>query len=84
MECQTNARSSREPWNRGKVAGQKAPLKLKEIWAIRARLQLADRRRTHAGSLDEALRTGENGFVEFKQEIKGKRSIWDASVIRRA
>ena len=23
------------PWNKGKLAGQKPPLKLKEIWAIR-------------------------------------------------
>lgn len=23
-----------EPWNKGKLVGQKAPLKLKEIWAI--------------------------------------------------
>jgi integrase len=35
----------REPWNKGKLVGQKAPLKLKEIWAIRIRLQLANRRR---------------------------------------
>jgi integrase len=35
----------RPPWNKGKLVGQKAPLKLKEIWAIRVRLQLADRRR---------------------------------------
>jgi integrase len=33
----------REPWNKGKLVGQKAPLKLKEIWAIRVRLQLANR-----------------------------------------
>jgi site-specific recombinase XerC len=32
---------SREPWNKGKLVGQKAPLKLKEIWAIRIRLQIA-------------------------------------------
>jgi hypothetical protein len=25
----------REPWNKGKLVGQKAPLKLKDIWAIR-------------------------------------------------
>lgn len=36
--CQTE---HREPWNKGKLVGQKAPLKLKEIWAIRVRLQLA-------------------------------------------
>ena len=29
------------PWNKGKLIGQKLPLKLKEIWAIRVRLQLA-------------------------------------------
>jgi integrase len=32
-----------EPWNKGKLVGQKAPLKLREIWAIRVRLQLASR-----------------------------------------
>jgi hypothetical protein len=35
----------REPWNKGKLVGQKAPFKLKEIWAIRIRLQLGERRR---------------------------------------
>lgn len=25
------------PWNKGKLVGQKPPLKLKEIWAIRIR-----------------------------------------------
>ena len=29
-----------EPWNRGKLVGQKVPFKLKEIWAIRVRLQI--------------------------------------------
>jgi len=33
----------RDPWNKGKLVGQKSPLKLKEIWAIRIRLQLASR-----------------------------------------
>lgn len=31
------------PWNKGRLVGQKAPLKLKEIWAIRIRLQLAEK-----------------------------------------
>jgi len=34
---------SHESWNKGKLVGQKAPLKLKEIWAIRVRLQLSNR-----------------------------------------
>lgn len=32
-----------EPWNKGKLTGQKAPLKQKDIWAIRVRLQLTKR-----------------------------------------
>jgi hypothetical protein len=26
-----------QPWNKGKLVGRKAPLRLKEIWAIRIR-----------------------------------------------
>src|SRR5665647_1840704 len=32
-----------EPWNKGKLVGQKSPLKLKDIWAIRIHLQLGKR-----------------------------------------
>jgi hypothetical protein len=35
----------REPWNKGKIVGQKAPFKLKDVWVIRGRLQLAHRER---------------------------------------
>ena len=31
----------REPWNKGKLVGQKAPLKPKDIWAILIHLQSA-------------------------------------------
>lgn len=33
--------SQRTPWNKGKLVGQKLPLKLKDVWVIRIRLQLA-------------------------------------------
>lgn len=36
---------TREPWNKGKLIGQKRPLKLQEIWAIRIRLQLGGKLR---------------------------------------
>ena len=36
----TRVRHHRVAWNKGKIVGQKAPLKLREIWAIRVRLQL--------------------------------------------
>lgn len=31
------------PWNKGRLSGQKRPLRLQEIWAIRIRLELQDR-----------------------------------------
>jgi len=31
------------PWNKGKLLGQKPPLKLKQIWSIRIRLQISNR-----------------------------------------
>lgn len=37
------ASMTREPWNKGKLVGQKTPFKLKEIWAMRVRLQIARR-----------------------------------------
>jgi integrase len=39
----TTADTVREPWNKGKLVGQKTPFKLKEILAIRIRLQIAHR-----------------------------------------
>jgi hypothetical protein len=49
MHAATNTAPKAEgrviPWNKGKLIGQKPPLKLKEIWAIRIRLQLDHRSR---------------------------------------
>jgi len=33
------------PWNKGRIIGQKRPLKPKEVWNIWARLQIDARRR---------------------------------------
>ena len=38
-------RKPRTPWNKGKLTGPKPPLKVREIWAIRIRLQLANKLR---------------------------------------
>jgi integrase len=40
-----SSRSRKVAWNSGKIVGQKPPLKIKEVWAIRVRLQLAERSR---------------------------------------
>jgi integrase len=39
------ATEGRRPWNKGKLIGQKPPLRPKHVWAIRSRLQLAGRKR---------------------------------------
>jgi integrase len=43
-EEHSSARRS-DPWNRGRFMGQKRPLKPKDVWAIRVRLQLEHRAR---------------------------------------
>jgi hypothetical protein len=53
----------REPWNKGKLVRQKAPLKLRDIWAIRVRLELRDSKRELALfnlALDSKLRGSES------------------------
>jgi len=45
MEPSTHVAARKTPWNKGKLVGQKAPLKLKDIWAIRVRLQIGHRTR---------------------------------------
>ena len=42
---QLRLEAQRTSWNKGKMIGQKTPLKLKEIWAIRFRLQESGRPR---------------------------------------
>jgi hypothetical protein len=37
--------SKKAPWNKGRLIGQKRPLKPKDVWAIRVRLQLEGRKR---------------------------------------
>jgi hypothetical protein len=59
MLAPTAISGRREPWNKGKPVGQKAPLKLRDIWAIRVRLEIGDRKRELASfnlALDSKLR----------------------------
>ncbi|WP_106232395.1 tyrosine-type recombinase/integrase [Halomonas ventosae] len=41
----TPSEKHHSPWNKGKLVGQKHPLRLKDVWAIRVRLQLNNRQR---------------------------------------
>ncbi len=58
---------SKTPWNKGKLVGQKKPLKLREIWEIRIRLQLKQRYRELAMfdlAIDSKLRSCD--FISLK------------------
>ena len=43
MDILKNTSQNHIPWNKGKLIGQKPALKIKEIWAIRIRLQISNR-----------------------------------------
>jgi hypothetical protein len=54
------------PWNKGRLIGQKRPLRPREVWAIRVRLQIEQRRRDLALfnlAIDSKLRGCDLGSV---------------------
>lgn len=66
----------RQPCNKGKLVGQKAPLRLKEIWAIRIRLQLAARTRELALfnlAVDSKLRSCDLVTLRVRDVTHGER-----------
>jgi integrase len=64
----------REPWNKGKLVGQKSPFKLKEIWAIRIRLQLANCNREFAHlAIDSKLRACDLVRLRVRDVSQGDR-----------
>ena len=72
----------RTPWNKGRIIGQKAPLKLKEIWAIRFRLQESGRSRELALfnlAIDSKLRGCD--LVRLRIALESTRLPWTMSSI---
>ena len=45
MPIEINSKSNRTPWNKGRLVGQKRPLRPKEVCAIRVRLQIKHNKR---------------------------------------
>ena len=75
----------RQPWNKGKLVGQKAPLKLKEIWAIRVRLQLEERLRELAMfnlAIDSKLRSCDLVKLRVRDVCHGDRVATRAIVMQ--
>jgi integrase len=76
METATNTEGRAIPWNKGKLLGQKPPLKLKEIWAIRIRLQLTHRSRELALfnlAIDSKLRGCDLVGLHVHDVVQGSR-----------
>jgi integrase len=86
METVTNTEGRSAPWNRGKLLGQKPPPKLREIWAIRARLQLARRARELALfnlAIDSKLRGCDLVALRVHDVVHGSRVAARATVMQR-
>jgi integrase len=74
-----------EPWNKGKLVGPKAPLKLKDIWAIRIRLQMYDRVRDLALfdlAIDSKLRACDLVKIRVRDVSRGERVTARAIVMQ--
>jgi hypothetical protein len=80
-----NPSSHPAPWNKGKIVGQKAPFKLKEVWAIRIRLQLSQRIRDLALfdlGIDSKLRACDLVRIRVKDICHGDRVAARAIVMQ--
>jgi len=86
MQNKRPAQITREPWNKGKLIGQKPPLKLRDIWGIRIRLQLAGRVRDLALfnlAIDSKLRGCDLTRLRVRDVAHGPRIARRAIVLQR-
>lgn len=79
-------RSIAAPWNKGRLIGQKRPLKPKDVWAIRVRLQLEQRKRELALfnlAIDSKLRGCDLVRLQINDVCVGGQIRDRATVIQR-
>jgi integrase len=84
MEATTVNIRARVPWNKGRVTGKKPPLKLKEIWAIRIRLQPSAHARDLAMfnlAIDSKLRACDLTKLRVRDVCHGQRVALRAKVM---
>lgn len=77
---------SHEPWNKGKLVGQKPPLKPKDVWAIRIHLQNAHAVRDLAMfnlAIDRKLRGCDLVSLRVRDVTHGNQILPRAMVIQR-
>ena len=81
-----NTSLSHEPWNKGKLIGQKSPLRLKDIWAIRFHLQQDKRIRDLALfnlAIDSKLRGCDLVDLRVRDITHGNQIMSRAMVMQR-
>jgi integrase len=86
MNSTISKTESHGPWNKGRLVGQKLPLKLREIWAIRIRLQLSEHLRDLALfnlAIDSKLRGCDLVSLRVKDIAQGRSVFYRAIVMQR-
>ena len=79
-------RTHRTAWNKGRLLGQKPPLKPREIWSLRIRLQLADKARDLALfnlAIDNKLRGCDLVSLRVRDVYQGGMVVTRAIVMQR-
>ena len=75
----------KEPWNKDRICGQKRPLKLQQIWAVRIRLELAKNSRDLALfnlAIDSKLRACDLVQLKVADIAQGSRIKSRTSVVQ--
>lgn len=73
----------RNPWNKGKLVGQKAPISMQEVWSIRMRLQTIGNRRDLALfnlAIDSKLRACDLLTLRIADVASGGEVMYRATV----
>jgi integrase len=86
MDTNTISVGNTRPWNKGRLLGQRAPLKLKDVWAIRVRLQLGCRVRDLALfnlAIDSKLRGCDLTRLRVQDVMQGNRVAPRAVVLQK-
>jgi integrase len=85
-DSQSSLRPKNVPWNKGRLTGQKRPLKPKDVWTIRVRLQLDGQKRDLALfnlAIDSKLRGCDLVRLQVNDVCAGGRVRDRATVIQK-
>ena len=75
-----------QPWNKGRLVGQKRPLKPRDVWAIRVRLELSGSKRDLALfdlAIDSKLRACDLVCLKIGDVRIGERTRERATIVQK-